>query len=109
MFGAVRCAHVSKPLARSVGDVTTIATHAFEHSGALFFDGIGGLQLSMRIIAKHVEHWRSPFLEFLTCDSGGHFALKTDGSGSAFKQLAMSAVWVNRMNPFVGENVQDSA
>jgi len=39
---AVRCAHLSEPLARCVGDISTVIAHALEHPCALLFDSIGG-------------------------------------------------------------------
>jgi hypothetical protein len=71
----------------------------------LLFDGIRWLKLCVWVVAENGEHWRSPCFEFVTCYCSSHLALKTNSSGSVFKRFAMPAVWVNGVNPFVGENV----
>jgi len=109
VFRAVRCTHVSKPLARSVGDIAAVWADTFQHSGALLFDSIRRLQFCVRILAENGKHWQSPCLEFVPCDCGCHLALKPDSSSSVFKRFAMPCVWVNGVNPFVCQDVQNSA
>jgi hypothetical protein len=107
MFRAVRCAHVSQPLASNPNCITAVAADTFKHAGCLFLLSVRGYKVGMRINAEPSQHGFCPSFKRIARMSGCQFTLEANGSGSFAELRTVAIVRMAGVDKLMSENIKN--